>query len=63
MRGTKSDIDKADRLEQYLKGRQHTRGSRVNKTIGSKGITSNKPCYVTSGIDLMKPELGEQTER
>lgn len=25
--------------------------------------TSNKPCYATSWIDLMRPELGVQTER
>ncbi|KAI7933196.1 hypothetical protein MJO29_016979 [Puccinia striiformis f. sp. tritici] len=40
MRGANSDIDKADRLEQYLKGGLHIRGSRVNKTIDSKGTTS-----------------------
>lgn len=28
-----------------------------------KRTTSNKPCYATSWVDLMRPELGVQTER
>lgn len=45
-------------------GKKHTpEAVELLRQSALRRTTSNKPCYVTSWTDLMKPELGVQTER
>nr|YP_009681258.1 hypothetical protein [Austropuccinia psidii]QDH07307.1 hypothetical protein [Austropuccinia psidii] len=52
-RGANSDIDKAEGFKQYL---FHTpEAVELLRQSALKRTTPNKPCYVTSWIDLMRP--------